>query len=415
MQTHPYFYASKPRRSNPGHLSPLIDCFVFELQGSGYAIRSIDKHVQSVAHFGEWLQIGDIEIDAIDDDVIFRFGLHSCDCPSRKVHKPVSARELGRIVRFIEFLRQQRILVLSPEAKTSDDCESVRMFGSWLATSRGLSPVSVDSYKRAVATLLPLLGDDPGAYDVATVRRVVQTVAKDCGLCKTKSLCTALRSYLRYLAGSGLCQSVLVDAVPTVPHWRLSSLPRYITPAELQRVTRVWIGPDCRSLRNRAVILLLARLGLRARDIVTLRIDDIDWCEAALHVTGKTRRPARLPLPQDVGDAIWDYLECGRPRLAIPEVFLRLRPPHGPLRSSSTVSSMVDLTLKLAGIEDPPARGANLLRHSAATAMLREGATLDEVATILRHRSKDMTAHYAKVDVDALQKLAQAWPESGLC
>jgi site-specific recombinase XerD len=224
-----------------------------------------------------------------------------------------------------------------------------------------------------------------------------------------------LRSYLRYLAASGLCQPGLVDAVPTVPHWRLSSLPRYITSTDLERVTSVWVGPDCRSLRNRAVILLLARLGLRARDIVTLSVSDIDWCEATLHVTGKSRRPARLPLPQQVGDALCAYIESGRPQLTIPEVFLRLRPPHGALRSSAAVSGIVDITLTLAGIEDPPARGANLLRHSAATAMLRGGATLDEVATILRHRSKDMTAHYAKIDVDELQKLAQPWPESGRC
>jgi len=413
MSGQPYFYASKSRRSNPGPLGPLIDRFTGELLELGFSAQSIENHVCSVAHFGEWIQNNGILINEIDNDVVSHFGLHCCSCPSRRVHKPVSGRDMGRIVQFVEFLRQQRVLVPSPEPETA--AESVQMFGNWLAIVRGLSVATVYSYKRAVITLLPLLGEDSRAYDVARVRQVVHTVARDCGIARTKSLCTALRSYLRYLATSDLCQSALVDAVPTVPHWRLSSLPRYITPADLERVTGVWVDTDCRSLRNRAVILLLARLGLRARDIVTLRINDIDWCEATLHVTGKSHRPARLPLPQDVGDAVWAYLESGRPQLAIPEVFLRLRPPHGALHSSAAVSGIVDITLKLAGIEDPPARGANLLRHTAATTMLRGGATLDEVATILRHRSRDMTAHYAKIDVDQLQKLAQPWPESELC
>ncbi len=290
MQAQQYFYASNTRRSSPGGLGSLIDRFSDDLLELGYAPRSIEKHVQSIAHFGEWIQISDIVVNDIDNDVIARFGSHRCRCPSRRIRKSVSARDVGRIVRFFEFLRQQGILVVRPENGAVSENEPVRLFGDWSVTCRGLSPASVDSFKRAVNILLPLLGDDPGAYDVTTVHQAIYTIAKDCGMSKTKSLCTALRSYLKYLATSGLCQSVLVDAVPTVPYWRLSSLPRYITPVELQKVTNVWVGRDCRSVRNRAVILLLARLGLRARDIVTLTIDDIDWCAATLHVIGKESR-----------------------------------------------------------------------------------------------------------------------------
>lgn len=415
MQARQYFYASKTRRSDPGDLGPFTDCFSDELLEVGYSARSIEKHVHSIAHFGEWVQVKGIAVADIDDDVTAAFGKHRCTCPSRRVRKPIADRDIGRIGRFLESLRRQGVLPAIAETEVESASGSVQAFGDWLRNCRGLSPASVDSLERAVAKLLPLLGDEPECYDVATVRRVIHTVAKECGKSETKALCNALRSYLKFLAASGACIAALVDAVPTVPHWRLSSLPRYITAAEMERVVNVWIGSEHRSLRNRAILLLLARLGLRARDIVALRIGDIDWGAATLNVCGKSRRPARLPLPQDVGDALLVYLESARPLLAVPEVFLRLRPPYGRLRSSSVVSDIVARTLTLAGIENPPTRGANLLRHSAATAMLRDGATLDEVATILRHRSIDMTAHYAKVDVKQLQKLAQPWPEGGPC
>ncbi len=415
MQTRQYFYASKARGSNPGDLSPFIDGFANELLEQGYSTRSIEKHVHSIAHFGEWVQIKNMVVEDIGDDAIAGFSKHRCTCPSRRVRQPISDRDMGRIDRFVESLRRQGVLPTLTETEVDSDTDSVRAFGDWLCHCRGLSPASVYSLKRAITKLLPLLGDDPERYDVATVRQVIHTVAQDCGKSEAKALCNALRSYLKFLAASGLCASVLVDAVPTIPHWRLSSLPRYLTTPEVESALDAWVGSDHRSLRNRAILLLLARLGLRARDIVTLRIDDIDWHEATLHVLGKSRRPARLPLPQDVGDALLGYLESARPPLAIPEVFLRLRPPYGPLRSSAAVSGIVDFTLTRAGIENPPARGANLLRHSAATAMLCDGATLDEVSTILRHRSIDMSAHYAKVDVEQLQKLAQPWPEGGPC
>lgn len=415
MQTRPYFYALKARRTNPGDLGPFIDSFAHELLELGYATQSIEKHVHSIAHFGEWIQIKPIVFSDIDDDVIACFATHRCICPSRSVRKPISDREIGRIHRFVESLRRQAVLPALTETAVESDAESVRAFGDWLCHCRGLSAASVYSLKRAITKLLPFLGNDPRDYDVATVRHVIHTVATTCGKSEAKALCNALRSYLRFLAASGLCASVLVDAVPTIPHWRLASLPRYITATDMERVINVWVDSDHRSVRNRAIILLLARLGLRARDIVTLCINDIDWHEATVHVLGKSRRPARLPLPQDVGDAVLVYLKSARPPVATPEVFLRLRAPYGPLCSSAAISGIVDSTLTLADIENPPTRGANLLRHSAATAMLRDGATLEEVSTVLRHRSIDMSAHYAKVDVAQLQKLAQPWPENKSC
>jgi site-specific recombinase XerD len=161
--------------------------------------------------------------------------------------------------------------------------------------------------------------------------------------------------------------------------------------------------------------LLLARLGLRAGDIVALCLDDIDWNAATLKVCGKGRKDVCLPLPQDAGDAILAYLREGRCRVSIAQVFLCVQAPFRPLQSSNAVSYVVSSALRRAGILNPPTRGANLLRHSAATAMLRGGASLDAVSSMLRHRSLDMTGHYAKVDVGMLEKVVQAWPEGVPC
>jgi integrase/recombinase XerD len=161
---------------------------------------------------------------------------------------------------------------------------------------------------------------------------------------------------------------------------------------------------------------LLLRLGLRAGDIAGMRPTDIDWQEATLLVRGKGRRDVRLPLPQDAGDAVLDYIEHARPQVAIDRVFLCVKAPFRPLRSGPIVSGIVRAALRRAGIENPPSHGANLLRHSTATMMLRAGATLDEIGTVLRHKSPDTTAHYAKVDIAALQQIAQPWPkESRSC
>ena len=164
--------------------------------------------------------------------------------------------------------------------------------------------------------------------------------------------------------------------------------------------------PD--GIRDRAILLLLARLGLRAGDVVGLELRDIDWAAARVRVVGKGRREVRLPLPQDVGDAMLAYLRTRRTGVACDRVFLRARAPWRPLASRSCVSNIVKRAVVRAAVS-APTRGAHLLRHSAATAMLREGISLPAIGVVLRHRSVETTAHYAKVDVELLRSVAQPW------
>ena len=163
-------------------------------------------------------------------------------------------------------------------------------------------------------------------------------------------------------------------------------------------------------LRDRAILLLLARLGLRSGDVAALRLDDIDWNNGTLRVTGKGRYQVRLPLPQDVGDALLRSLEGRSANAATDHVFLRSNAPCRPFTSGDGVSSVVKHALKRAHIY-APAKGAHLLRHTAATEMLRNGVPLDQAGLVLRHRSIDITAYYAKADVMLLKQVAQPWPE----
>ena len=167
--------------------------------------------------------------------------------------------------------------------------------------------------------------------------------------------------------------------------------------------------------RDRAILLLLARLGLRAGDIVHLRLGDLDWQAAWIRVSGKGRRETRLPLTQEVGDALVTYVTGDRPEADTDAVFLRSRAPFRAFRSHCAVSVIVDRALARAGVIRPSRGAAHLLRHSAATAMLRHGASLQEVAALLRHRSVTTTEIYAKVDVTMLRTVAQPWPEVPSC
>jgi integrase/recombinase XerD len=225
---------------------------------------------------------------------------------------------------------------------------------------------------------------------------------------------TALRSYLRYLIAEGMCVTGLEAALPAVAAWRLSSLPRYLPASDVERVIAVCDPATPSGLRNRAIILLLARLGLRGDDVVHLRISDIDWQKANICLSGKGRREVLLPLTQEVGDAVFAYLTKGRPAVNSDYVFIRSIAPLRPFSHTGLVTKVVKRAMHRAGVV-ANFSGAHVLRHSAATRMLQQGISLQDISAILRHRSIETTVQYAKVDIDLLRLVAQPWPEVTLC
>jgi len=329
----------------------------------------------------------------------------------------VSRRYASRVRRFVGFLRD-----LDDGSKSVEESGGslppvapVQQFRKWLLDHRGLSERTVAGYEHWLGELLRALGTDPTRYTATCIRDTIRIEAQRRSLSASSGMVTALRSYLRFLAARGLCRPGLDAAVPTIARWRLSALPRYLVARDVERVIDSCDVRRSVGLRDRAVLLLLARLGLRAGDIVGMRLEDLDWDRGLLRVRGKSRREVRLPLPQDVGDAILAYLEHGRPRFAVTQIFLCAQAPHRPFTTTPVVSAIVASALHRAGISGTLSRGAHLLRHSAATAMLRGGASLEAIATVLRHRSTNTTAHYAKVDLALLAPLAMPWPEGMSC
>jgi integrase/recombinase XerD len=403
------------RRMDPGPLGPFVKEFTDQLTVLGHARLTVASYGDAARHFAEWLRRSDIAIIDADDSVIARFARHRCKCSGSRQHHHLSAKYVRRVRRFVCFLAERGIgKGIAPNVLKAVNGR-VAEFQDWLSHHRGLSERTVDRHGRMIMRLLPRLGDDPETYDAGLVRRVILTEAQRSSRPYVKTMTTALRGYLRFLAAHGVCRPWLDRAVPTVPQWRLSALPRYLSAVEIERLVASCDLTKTHGIRDKAILLLLSRLGLRAGDILGMRLADIAWNEGTLRVRGKGRREVRLPLPQDAGDALLDYLERARPRVEEDRIFLRSSAPHRPFANPCAISDVVRLALKRAGITDPPSRGANLLRHSAATAMLRAGATLDAIGSVLRHRSADTTAHYAKVDVAMLRQIVQPWPGGASC
>jgi site-specific recombinase XerD len=398
---------------NPGALQPLVQSYIDHLVARGYQAGTIHHLGHSARHFCYWLNESDIKVAHIDDRVIKRFAEHRCQCPGYRASDILSTAFVGMVRKFVSFLEQSQ--VVHRPAHTTDDGR-ILTYLDWLRHHRGLSEHTINGRRKLMNQLLPLLGPDPRTYDAAGVRNVIVAESQRRSVVNMKNIVTALRSYFRYLATQGQCSPSLDQAVPTVAHWKHSNLPKFLPAAKVETLINSCDATTATGIRDHAILLLLARLGLRAGDIVTLRVADIDWHHGTLRVCGKGRREANLPLPQDAGDALLRYLTEARPDVPIPQVFLRSLAPCRPfLESSTAISSIVRRALVRAGIDDAPSRGAHMLRHSAATTLLRAGTPLAAIGAVLRHRSIDTTAQYAKVDVLSLKRIAQAWPGGASC
>lgn len=413
MSTSTFAVAQKRWALNPGALQPLVQSYIDHLVSCGYQEATIHHLGHSARHFCYWLNQSDVAIAHVHDGIIDRFAGHRCRCPGYRASDTLSTAFVGMVRKFVSFLAESQVVhrVAPP---TGDG--RIQAYLDWLRQHRGLSELTIEGRRKLMNQLLPLLGPDPGAYDAAGVRSIILSESQRRSAVNTKSIVTALRSYLRYLATQGQCSPSLVQAVPTVAHWKHSSLPKYLPAAKVEALINSCDTTTPTGIRDRAILLLLARLGLRAGDIMRLRIDDIDWQQGSLRVCGKGRREAKLPLPQDAGDALLTYLTDARPDVPIPQVFLRSLAPCRPFVESSTgISTIVRRALVRAGIDDAPSRGAHMLRHSAATTLLRSGTPLAAIGAVLRHRSIDTTAQYAKVDVPSLKQIAQPWPGGASC
>ena len=398
----------------------LVAQFLDSLEERGYARSTIRDIGNLYRHFVVWLHLSDIPLAAADERVLRRFLAHDCACvhPGFLDNRPVGfvgSKEAGSTLRRFAAFLVLRDVIPAPEVPQlhAEHGEHPGAFLNWLRQHRGLRDTTIERYERNMRALLPALGDDPGTYDAARVRNTVLGRLETASRIQVGDEASAFRMYLRFLGSNGLCRPELVHAVPTIPRLRGESLPRHVGQDDIERMIATCDVTTPMGMRDRAALLLLARLALRAGDVCGLALDDIDWDRAVIRVGGKSRREAELPLPQDVGDALRDYILKARPRSDERKVFLCCKAPCRPLASNSIGGSIVGRAIRRAGIRGVGPTSSHLFRHSAATNLLRDGAPLEAVGTLLRHRSPDTTAIYARVDVRMLRELAQPWPFEG--
>ena len=403
------------KRLRSGPSGPYLDGFAHKLHLAGYSQGGAQRLLRAAAHLGVWGQANDNPIHSFNKDTLANFQHHlsSCRCP--KSNGGRGPNVFFGAKRFLEYLHQIGVVSnIGDEHTDSAPPQLMTSFFEWLQQHRGTSQSTCRIYGRVVVDLLQTLGDDPNRFTAADLQAFALNRAGRHGRSAANNVAKALRMFLRYLIASGQCSSYLIAAIPTFAHWRLSSMPRYLPASDVERIIEACDPSTLVGARDRAILLLLSRLALRAGDIVVLQLTDINWDEASFRLVGKGRRETRLPLTQEVGDAILTYLQLRGTRPSVNVLFLSTHAPMDRPLSSVAVSTIVARAIKRAGVV-APSKGAHLLRHSAATEMLRQGLTLEDIGTVLRHRSVDTTAHYAKVDLTLLREITQPWPERTSC
>jgi len=403
-----FTFSSTIERLRQGPLSEHLDAYAAAVADQGYAHHSIRQQIIVIADFSRWLKLKHMDVQALDGKVVDRF------LRLRRRQQRVRRGDPKALERLLAMLCRKGVVKQHQQAVADNARDRItNEFRRYLLQERGLSPSTLLNYVPVVEQFLAERFHHR-APDLALLRAphvtgFVMRHAHQLNPVRARLMVTALRSFFRYLRHRGAIATDLAGCVPTVPNWSLSTLPRFLPAATVERILEGCDRTTSVGRRNHAILLLLARLGIRAGEVVGLNLDDIDWSTGQITIRGKGGKSAQLPLAADVGEALAAYLRLDRPRSATRRVFLRDRAPLVGFGNSSTISSLVRRALKHAGVESAHT-GAHVLRHSLATSLLRQGGSLDEIGELLRHQSPNTTAIYAKVDVTALHTLALPWP-----
>lgn len=396
------------RRYATGPLGPHLDGFAGFLKEWGYEYSTGQRYVREVGRFSAWLRRRDLEMEDVNKRVIGRY----IRVRWRGLRKKPGQ---GLFNLLLEYLTRGGLISAAEQPMPKSPADLLlESFTEHLRQDRGLSQETIRCNVRAVRGFL----HHRFGKQVAVVARLgPEDVTHYVTSCRNRSWCrayaglqvSALRSFFRFLHLRGEISSNPITAIPSVPQWRHATVPSSLDAREVNAVLEQCDRGTAVGRRDYAILLLLARLGLRAIEVRRLRLDDINWCEGHIAIRGKGGTANLLPLPEDVGTALVQYLRHGRPHCADRHVFLRTAAPHRGFHSSSAIGHVVRKALNHSGLR-PARMGSHLLRRSCATAMQRSGATLAEIGQILGHRRPDSTAIYAKVDIRQLRFLVSPWP-----
>jgi len=396
-----------------GLAGPHLDDFIAWLEGLGYRWNSVRRCIQAIAVFSDWAITEGLTVHMLDRGALDKLRRYLAD---RKIlHYPNgSHNHVYRSARvFVSYLEDAGVVALCDPQPTAEDPVLLQEFAQWMQLHRGTKDSTLACYRRSIIALLQRLGNEPNTYTAKGLREFLRAQMEGSSQEKSKILATAIRMFLRFLIARCNCATGFEQAVPSVARWRLSSRPKYISDKDVESLIDSCNQASPLGARDRSILLLLARLGLRAGEVSALKIADLNWTEGTLIISGKNRRETRLPLTQEVGDAILHYLKHGRPHVESDHVFITNIAPFTAI-TRFAVSGTVDRALHQTGINSP-SRGAHLLRHSVATSLLRQGVSLPAIGALLRHASIETTTVYAKVDFALLKEVAMSWPEVPSC
>ena len=405
-----YFYPEHEdlERLRCGPLGAHLDGFADLLVEQGYSRPFGRQKIRLVADLSRWLEQKYIRVEELTERFIAAF----LKARWRRLRRRQG--DQSTLAALLRHLRHAEVIpaIVSPVSDAPSD-RLERAYARFLIQERGLSQSTLHNYLPTARRFLACRFGAGRMYlnrlrpqDVAAfVLRDTTTLSRK----RVQLTSSALRSFLWFLYRTGQLTTNLAAVVPSVASWRLSDLPQFLEPKQVAGLLRSCDQGSQAGRRDYAVLLLLARLGLRGGEVVHLTLDDINWEAGELLIRGKSAREDRLPLPHDVGRALANYLQKGRPDCSSRRVFIRTSAPRQGFSGSAAICGIVERALARAQIPSEH-KGAHLLRHSLATQMLRGGASLTQIGQILRHQQAQTTEIYAKVDLTALRALAQPWP-----
>jgi integrase/recombinase XerD len=415
MLEHGFAQPSVITRLRHGPLGPHLETLATTLHQHGYARNSIRGYLRACYQFGQWLSQQGYTIADVDAALVARY-LHGLPPP------PVGRRSkaVAGLPHLLTLWQQQGLLSsaapLQPQTATDD---WLGRYMQYLEQVCGAAASTRTRYRRVVQRLLttcfatrPLVWSTLQAQDLTTFLRHEAATTSGAG---RKMPSVAVRSFLRFLVFCGELPPGFEAAVPIPRQWTHAPLPQRLTTEEVERVLTTCLGESPKALRNHAILMLLARLGLRAHQVASLGLEDLDWHAGRVHIRpGKTHHARVLPLLQEVGRAVAAYLHDGRPATTSRILFLHCRAPFAPFADPTVIGQSARRACLRAGIPARPRLGAHTFRHTAASQMVNRGASFKEVADVLGHQSLQTTGIYAKLDVEALAAVALPWGDEAV-
>ncbi len=404
-------YYTRPwilNRYSIGPIAPHLTPFSEFLAKRDYSYATGQRYVREAGHLSRWLARQEVGIAELSEETIRTYLCFRYQNNQLQVKK-------WPYQHLLNYLQQAGIVGTQKPVETPPD-QCIAKYQEHMVRNQGLEKETMRVRIRVARNFLSLqFGENSLEFADLLPRHIEQYFLNRSHHCNTTTLKTeasALRCFLRFLQFRGDISVHLADNVPTIPSWRHTTIPEFLTTDEINLLIQNCECETPRGQRNKAILLLLIRLGLRAIEICRLTLDDIDWDAGFLNILGKSGKRDRLPLLQDVGEAISTYLCHGRPQCSTRYVFVRAIASFEPFSNSRSVANVVRNALRRANL-NPPGKGTHLLRRSFATMLLQSGASLTEIGQILRHQKADTTAIYAKVDLGRLRPMARPWPEGG--